>query len=297
MGVSLIGGTPMRLSLEKRRLIAEARRRGIKIARIAEVVGTSTTTVKRWAKRTRFADQARTPKKSKITFKVELAILAMRTLFRWGCARIQQGLINLPTYMRKALQNTVNNVFLSRTAINAVLIAHQLNGYQCEAKHWKFFRAKRPNELWQLDLKGPFRVQGKKYWFVICIDDYSRYLLLAESVDHCPTTREITTMLGKLSRRPRKLLTDNAKHFAEQWKIWCDDNGIDPLFAHPYYPQDKGKVERAIRNVAEEFVYLLKKFPEWLQGKIKSYQTWFNTKRFHRGIGTVPMALYGTLET
>lgn len=287
----------MRLSLEKRRLIADARRRGIKIKRIAEVVGTSITTVKRWAKRRCFIDQVRKAKKSKITFKVELAILAMRTLFRWGCARIQQGLINLPAYMREALQNTVSNVFLSRTAINAVLTAHQLNGYLCEAKHWKFFRAKRPDELWQLDLKGPFRVQGMRYWFVICIDDYSRCLLIAEPVSHCPTTKEITVLLDKLPRKPRKLLTDNAKHFAEQWKTWCEDNGIEPLFAHPYYPQDKGKVERAIRNVAEEFVYLLKKFPAWLDGKIKAYQRWFNTKRFHHGIGTVPMALYGTLAT
>lgn len=287
----------MRLSLEQRSLVADARRRGIKIVRIAEVVGTSITTVKRWAKRRCFADQERKPKKSKITLKVELAILAMRTLFKWGTARIQQGLINLPAYMREALQNTVSNVFLSRPAINAVLTAHQLNGYQSEAKHWKFFRAQRPDELWQLDLKGPCRVQGKKYWFVVCIDDYSRYLLLAEPVDHCPTTQEITTMLDKLPRKPRKLLTDNAKHFAVQWKTWCTTKGIEPLFAHPYYPQDKGKVERAIRNVAEEFVYLLTKFPVWLAGKIKTYRQWFNTKRFHRGIGTVPAALYGTLAT
>ncbi len=287
----------MRLSLEKRRLIADARRRGIKIARIAEVVGTSITTVKRWAKRRCFADQERKAKKSKITFKVELAILALRTLFRWGCARIQQGLINLPSYMRKTLQNTVSNVALSRTAINTVLTAHRLNGYQCETKHWKFFRAKCPDELWQLDLKGPFRVQGKKYWFIICIDDYSRYLLLAEPVNHCPTTQEITKHLNKLPYKPRKLLTDNAKHFAKQWKSWCNNNDIEPLFAHPYYPQDKGKIERAIRNVAEEFIYLLKKFPAWLQGKIKAYQHWFNTKRFHHGIGTVPSTLYSTLTT
>jgi transposase InsO family protein len=287
----------MRLSLDERRLIADARRRGIKIKRVAEVLGTSFTTVKRWAKRSFFADQQRKQKKSKITMKVELAILAMRTLFRWGTARIQQGLLNLPTYAREALQNTVSNVFLSRTAINAVLTAHQLNGYLCETKHWKFFRAKRPDELWQLDLKGPFRVQGKKYWFVICIDDYSRYLLLATPFDHCPTTQEITAVLDKLPRKPRKLLTDNAKHFAEQWKEWCKDHGIEPVFAHPYYPQDKGKVERAIRNVAEEFIYLLKKFPAWLKGKMKVYQQWFNTKRFHRGIDTVPSALYGTLET
>jgi transposase len=86
------------------------------------------------------------------------------------------------------------------------------------------------------------------------------------------------------------ILQSNGKHGARI-------RGIEPLFAHPYYPQDKGKVERAIRNVAEEFVYLLKKFPAWLRGKIKAYQRWFNTKRFHHGIDTVPMALYGALET
>jgi len=64
------------------------------------------------------------------------------------------------------------------------------------------------------------------------------------------------------------------------------------LHAHPYYPQDKGKVERTIRNVAEEFVYLLKKFPEWLDGKMDEYRRWFNNKRFHNGINDFPSKLY-----
>jgi len=61
--------------------------------------------------------------------------------------------------------------------------------------------------------------------------------------------------------------------------------------AHPYYPQDKEKVERTIRNVAEEFIYLLKKFPEWLQGKLEEYHKWYNNKRYHRGIHTIPAEL------
>ncbi|KCZ71941.1 integrase family protein [Candidatus Methanoperedens nitroreducens] len=42
----------------------------------------------------------------------------------------------------------------------------------------------------------------------------------------------------------------------ESWKKFLKIQGIEPLFAHPYYPQDKGRVERTIRNVAEEFVNL-----------------------------------------
>jgi len=40
---------------------------------------------------------------------------------------------------------------LSRTSINEVLKKHGLNGYKKNYKHWKFFRAKRQNELWQAD--------------------------------------------------------------------------------------------------------------------------------------------------
>jgi len=71
---------------------------------------------------------------------------------------------------------------LSREAINNVLSKHGLNGYP--SKRWNFFRAKKPDELWQIDFKGPFTVHGKKYWFLICIDDYSRFLAIAEQFTH-----------------------------------------------------------------------------------------------------------------
>lgn len=285
----------MRLTPEQRSLIADARQRGIKISRIAEVLGISQTTVKRWSKRKRFIDKQRKAKDSKVTLEVELAILAMRTTFDWGTARIQQGLINLPDYAKQALQNCVENIKLSRTSINDVLKKHKLNGYKQSSKTWKFFRAKKPNELWQLDIKGHFTVQGKKYYMVVCIDDYSRYLLLAEQFEHVPHTKEITSLLGKLANKPENILTDNAKIFARQWKLWCLYNEIKALFAHPYYPQDKGKVERTIRNIVEEFIDLLQKFPEWLNGVINDYRSWFNNHRFHRGIGTMPALLYGVV--
>ena len=64
-----------------------------------------------------------------------------------------------------------------------------------ENNAWKFFRAKKPDELWQIDLKGPYTVHGKRWWFLVCIDDYSRYLLITEQFDHYPRTEEITALL------------------------------------------------------------------------------------------------------
>jgi len=71
------------------------------------------------------------------------------------------------------------------------------------------------------------------------------------------------------------------------------ENKIKPIFAHAYYPQDKGKVERTIRNLAEEFVDLLFVFPQWFNCKcIEEWRSWFNEKRFHRGVKDYPANLY-----
>lgn len=295
----------MRLKPDQRHALVDAVRRGIDKKTVATVFNTTVKTVSAWCKRAchrgseSFKDKLRKPRQNKITLDVELAIIAMRTMFEWGTARIQQGLINLPEYAIKALINSVQDVRLSRTAINDVLTRHNLNGYKNKSEGWKFFRAERPNELWQLDIKGPYRVQGRKYWFVICIDDYSRFMILAEQTDHCPNIEEICEMIMPYARihKPEKILTDN-NPFKEQWDAWCKTNCIEPLHAHPYYPQDKGKVERTIRNLSEEFVYLLRKFPDWLNGKIFDYRKWFNEKRFHRGVNDYPSKLFkGKLET
>jgi len=88
-------------------------------------------------------------------------------------------------------------VRLSRETINNVLTRHGINGYQRKYKRWRFFRAKKSDELWQIDFKGPFMVHGKKYWFLICIDDYSRFLVMAEQFSHEPKTSEVTALLER----------------------------------------------------------------------------------------------------
>ena len=264
---------------------------------VAEAFDVSRVTIWKWYKRAKhrgresFRDLPRRPKKRKITQKVESSIVGLRTVFGWGTARIQQALFNLPKFMREKLITCVQKVHLSRTAINGVLKAYGLNGYGREQKAWKFFRAKREDELWQLDIKGPFTVRSQKFWFPICVDDYSRYLLVCERFDHEPTTDELTELLGKLPRKPEKILTDNEAQFQEKWEEWCRNNGVKPLFTHPHHPQDKGKVERTIRNVDEEFIDPLKKFPEWLD-RIRDYRRWYNRHRFHRGVNTQPAKLY-----
>jgi len=288
-----------RLSPDIRALCIKLVRKGLNISHIASLLDTSRQTIYTWLKRAAhrgresFRDKPRKPKQSKITLNVELSIVALRNTLEWGTARIQQGLLCLPEYIKKALPFVVQGINLSRQAINEVLRKHGMNGYKRKQNAWKFFRAKKPDELWQIDIKGPYTVRGKKHWFVVCIDDYSRFLLLAEQFDYCPKTKDITALLERLERKPESILSDNGSQFHEGWKRWCREQGIKPLFAHPYYPQDKGKVERMIRNLNQEFVYHLRRFPEWLEGRIAEFREWYNHSRFHWGIKDIPARLYG----
>ena len=277
--------------------MVNAVRNGMNKKAVAKAFGVSRQTVWEWCKRAMhrgresFKDLPRRPKRGKITQKIEASIVAIRTAFKWGTARIQQALINLPHFVREKLTACVQCVHLSRTAINGVLRRYGLNGYGREQKAWKFFRAKREDELWQLDIKGPFWLHGKRLWFLVCVDDYSRYLLVFERFDNELTTNDITGYLEQLSRKPEKILTDHGAQFKKAWERWCEESGIEPVFAHPRYPQDKGKVERTKRNLNEEFVDLLRKFPEWLD-KLQEYRRWYNRCRFHHGINTWPAKLY-----
>ncbi|MBU1445554.1 MAG: DDE-type integrase/transposase/recombinase [Nanoarchaeota archaeon] len=283
----------MRLNPVERKLMTNSVKQGNPKKLVAQVFGVSRTTVWYWSSETlnsNFEDIPRT-REGKITIDVEISILFMRTMFKWGTARIQQGLMDLPSFQREEMEVCVQNFQLSRTSINNVLKKHKLNGYQYEAKTWKFFRAKEPNELWQADLKE-FIFEGKKYYIFVCIDDYSRFIICLKLFDHCPKTEELTSVLRSSKIKPKKILSDNGPQFREQWKIWWQNLGSEPIFAHPYYPQDKGKVERTIRNLAEEFVNLLSKFKHWINGKLEEWRIWFNERRFHRGIKGFPINFY-----
>lgn len=286
----------MRLSPDIRGAFRKLAKTNLTVAGIAKTFGTTKQTVYRWLKRGKhrgtetFQDKPRQPKQSKVTAEVELSILKLRSTFKWGTARIQQGIYNLPGFILESV-NCVQGVVLSRETINKVLARNNQNGYQREFKRWNFFRASEPDELWQIDFRGPFTVGGKSYWFLICIDDFSRFVVCAEQFDHQLTTAETVTALERVGRFPKAILCDHGPQFRDQWKQWCSSHLIEAHFAHPSYPQDKGKVERCIQNFNREFINHLRKFPQWL-GKIGDYRQWFNDSRFHRGIKAYPAELY-----
>lgn len=97
----------MRLDPNVRGLFTKLVKKGLTVTKIADLLDTTRQTVYRWLKRARhvgrewYRDKPREPRSSKITEKVELSILSLRNTFKWGTARIQQGLRKLPGFMRE----------------------------------------------------------------------------------------------------------------------------------------------------------------------------------------------------
>src|SRR3989344_7967525 len=179
-----------RLKSEQRRLIGVLVKQKVAINVIALTFSCSRVTVWYWKNqdlRTRFDIHRKY--ESKITIEAEITILFLRSL-GYGCARIKQRLFSAPEIEINKTDVFVQGLDVSRQTVYNILKKHKLNGYSMKHKKaWKFFRAKSANELWQLDMKE-FKFQGKKYHFVVCIDDYSRFLLILKLFDHAPNIHE-----------------------------------------------------------------------------------------------------------
>jgi len=290
----LLEKTMCRLKPEQRLLLGKLARESIPKKLLMVSFSVSRTTIWHWGKQNlHYVMSLSRNYESKITIEAEITILFLRSL-GYGCARIKQRLFSAPEIEIKQTEVYVQGLEVSRQTVYNILKKHNLNGYfnKKNQKAWKFFRASCPNELWQLDLKE-FKFEGRKYYFIVCIDDYSRNILLLELSEHCPTTEEITSALQKLGIKPEKILTDNGGQFKEQWKNWCREQGIEAKFAHAHYPQDKGKVERAIRNISEELVNIITIFHNLLSNKeIGSWVNWFNKNRKSLGVKDYPANLY-----
>ena len=296
---------------EIRELIVKARRNGKKVKDIAEMFDVSRKTVWKWTKRvhhpgkTNFRDHSRKPHRihRKITPNVEDAILILRDSFNWGTQRIKVTLLSPPPYIRYLLETVIGRswieIDISRQSINNVLKKHGRNGspYQKKKREWKYFRADGPNDMWQIDIKGPFLLDGERVNALLILDDYSRFLVsvhLFESITTDVVNEEINNCIGKYNR-PNKILTDNGPQFRDQFTEWCNQSGrnIEVVHSPPYYPQAKGKVERCIRNFNEEYIRVDKVFED-ASTLLGEYREWYNNKRYNLGIHDVPVNLYLT---
>ena len=181
---------------------------------IVKIFNVSRKTVWKWVKRAKhpgresFEDLPKNPHriKRKVDAYIENAVILPRFSFNWGTRRIKLSLENPPPYIIFLLENVPGiewkDITLSRQTINEVLKKHGRNGspYRRDRRDWKFFRAGSPNELWQMDIKGPFRIENQICYALIIIDDHSRYIINC-SLHRSIKTDDVVSVLSECTRR------------------------------------------------------------------------------------------------
>ena len=156
-------------------MIIEPERSGKTISDVCVAFGVSRETWYKWKRRYNthgldgLKNQSRRPhriKQKKVTEELEKLILELRLNYRFGPMRIKYR------FKRKY------EVSLSTKTIYKFLKRHKLNVLSIKLikRKYKRFEMKYPNELVQMDTKGPFylKCSRSKHYFIHVIDDCSR---------------------------------------------------------------------------------------------------------------------------
>jgi len=145
-------------------------------------------------------------------------------------------------------------VELGRNTIHRMLLRHQL--VRPEDRHEVAplrFERSRPNELWQMDFKGP------KFWHqavgpLSLLDDHSRYLIALQAVGSTRgelVREQLESAFGRCGV-PEQMLMD---HGTPWWSarsaggmttlsLWLMRQGVQLHWSRVRHPQTQGKVER-----------------------------------------------------
>ena len=160
----------------------------------------------------------------------------------------------------------IHGVWLSERTVRAHLAREGLSRAALSAEPAKAFgrfQAARPNELWCGDVcHGPYvahpRVAGsRRARLFSLLDDHSRLIVEGRwgPVENTRAGQDV--LRAAVTRRgvPEVLLVDNGAPFrAGQLARSCAVLGIRLVFARPYAPETKGKLERFHRYLRERFL-------------------------------------------
>lgn len=119
------------------------------------------------------------------------------------------------------------------------------------------FEAARPNEIWTGDaLHGPV-IAGRKTYLFAFIDDHSRAVMAARFGFSEDSVRLAAALRPALASRgvPESAYVDNGSAFVDSWLLRaCAVLGIKLIHCTPRRPQGKGKIERFLRTVRDQFL-------------------------------------------
>jgi transposase InsO family protein len=170
----------------------------------------------------------------------------------------------------------------------------------------RFQRSNR-NDLWQSDIKyGPYvKVDGElvQIYLVCFIDDATRFITHAEFYDSLDQSivedcfRKAILKFGL----PARVFFDNGSQYRTHWmQRACAVMEIKLIFAAPYSPESKGKIERFNRTIGNFFKEASLKKPQTIDEYNELLRIWLSEcyhNNMHDGIGTTPQIAWNESQT
>lgn len=162
----------------------------------------------------------------------------------WGAAKLRRVLI----------RHHPGWAYISRSTVHRILVREGLVRRQDRhAQAWGEFERSAPNELWQMDFKGPKGFRRRPGPLSV-LDDHSRYLLALEHLENgrVDAVRGCLRRTFERSGLPDAMLTDhgtpwwnaNSPWGWTELSVWLMRQGIRILLSGFRHPQTQGKVER-----------------------------------------------------
>jgi transposase InsO family protein len=164
------------------------------------------------------------------------------------------------------------------------------------------FEYPRPNDLWQMDFKGEFRMLNRGWCYPLTVlDDHSRYSLeIGACGDQCRLT-VVERLVGVFRRYglPWAMLMDNGKPWGcshgrlglSKLSVWLMRFDIRVIHGRPRHPQTQGKEERFHRTLKTEL--LTGRAVEDLSSAQRLFDPWrrtYNCDRPHEALDLAPPA-------
>jgi putative transposase len=149
-------------------------------------------------------------------------------------------------------------------------------------------KAQAPDQRWQSDIRY-VQVQGRKYYLVNFIDEFSRVITHHELMFHLDgdtLSLEAQRALEKLPPgvRPR-IQTDNGSGYVSQeFKKVLTEFGVGHVKITPHCPEENGLVERANRTIGEALEEVELRDYEHAREVIGGIIDWYNNERLHSAL-------------
>lgn len=265
--------------------------------------GISPKTAYKWRKRKAsgdsLSDRSRRPKSSPNATSTPIVseILALRDAHpTLGGRKIslmlkRRGLVDVPA------GSTVTDILRRHGLLNERAVA--------EATHlWRFSKAT-PNEMWQVDFKGHFKLSsGERCHPLNVVDDCSRYAILSAPLLN-ETFEAVRPPFVRAFREyglPETILCDNGHPWGVSrsngitaFETWAMELGVLVIHGRPLHPQTQGKEESFNKSWKRECLERLGPLPDLLDVITETalFRSFYNDERPHFGIGgKVPSDIY-----